>query len=183
MLLQFICSYLQNQCGTHRTTLLRTRTRRQPSGQLGPTDLSCERLVVLVYWTYYTYQTIFYVMDLLCIELVIYVMDYSMYWTIFCVSDLLYVSDSCYVLDLWYMWWTCVICIDATLVIVNYIFVIITACNDPCIYIYFCYASSIYMFLFAESVVECIERPSSRPELADDPVANLAPQTWAVSAL
>ena len=33
----------------------------------------------------------------------------------------------------------CVICIDAILVIVNYIFVIITACNDPCIYIYICY--------------------------------------------
>ena len=61
--------------GTHRTTLLRTRTRRRPSGHLGPRDLSSECLVV-VYWTYYTYRTIFYVMDL-C-----------------------YVSDSCYVLDL-----------------------------------------------------------------------------------
>ena len=39
------------------------------------------------------------------------------------------------------------------------------------------------MFLFAESVVERIERPSSGPELAARPVANLAPQTWAVSAL
>ena len=94
--------------GTHRTILLRTRTRRRPSGHLRPPDLSSECLVVLLYWTYYTYQTIFYVMDL------------------------------CYVSDLWYMWWTSVICIDAILVIVNYIFVIITACNDPCIYIYFC---------------------------------------------
>ena len=50
--------------GTHRTTLLRTRTRRRPSGHLGPRDLSSECLVVLVYWTYYTYRTIFYVMDL-----------------------------------------------------------------------------------------------------------------------
>ena len=33
---------------THRTTLLRTRTRRRPSGQLGPTDMSSECLVVLV---------------------------------------------------------------------------------------------------------------------------------------
>ena len=49
--------------GTHRTTLLRTRTRRRPSGQLGPTDLSSECLVVLVYWTYYTYRTIFCFMD------------------------------------------------------------------------------------------------------------------------
>ena len=49
--------------GTHRTTLLRTRTRRPPSGQLGPTDLSSECLVVLVYWTYYTYRTIFCFMD------------------------------------------------------------------------------------------------------------------------
>ena len=48
--------------GTHRTILL--------------PDLSSECLVVLLYWTYYTYETIFYVMDL-C-----------------------YVSDSCYVLDL-----------------------------------------------------------------------------------
>ena len=53
----------------------------------------------------------------------------------FCVSDLFYISDSfyvsylCYVLDLWYMWWTCVICIGVIVVFVNYIFVIITACN------------------------------------------------------
>ena len=49
--------------GTHRTTLLRTRTRRRPRGKLGPTDLSSECLVVLVYWTYYTYRTIFCFMD------------------------------------------------------------------------------------------------------------------------
>ena len=44
-----------------------------------------------------------------------------------------------------------------------------------CLYIllYFCYAS-IYMFLFAELVVERIERPSSEPELAGDPVTILA---------
>ena len=30
------------------------------------------------------------------------------------------------------------------------------------------------VFLFAESVVECIERPSSGPELAGGPVAILA---------
>ena len=34
--------------GTHRTTLLRTRTRRRPRGKLGPTDLSSECLVVVV---------------------------------------------------------------------------------------------------------------------------------------
>ena len=47
-----------------------------------------------------------------------------------------------------------------------------------CLYIllYFCYAS-IDIFLFAESVVERIERLSSGPELAGRPVANLAPQT------
>ena len=44
-----------------------------------------------------------------------------------------------------------------------------------CFYLYLCYSYSIYVFLFAESVVECIERPSSGPELAGDPVANLAP--------
>ena len=71
--------------GTHRTTLLRTRTHQWPSGQLGPTDLSSECLVVLV--------------------------------------------DLCYISDLWYMWWTCVICIGVIVVFVNYIFVIITACN------------------------------------------------------
>ena len=44
-------------------------------------------------------------------------------------------SDSFYV-----MWWTlsCVIYIDAIVEIDNYIFVVITACNDPCIYIYIC---------------------------------------------
>ena len=34
--------------GTHRTTLLRTRTRWRASGKLGPTNLSSECLVVLV---------------------------------------------------------------------------------------------------------------------------------------
>jgi len=33
------------------------------------------------------------------------------------------------------------------------------------------------MFLFAESVVERIERPSSGPELAGGPVAILVPET------
>ena len=50
--------------GTHQTTLLWIRTHWRPSGQLGPTDKSSECLVVLVYWTYYTYRTIFYEMDL-----------------------------------------------------------------------------------------------------------------------
>ena len=43
-----------------------------------------------------------------------------------------------------------------------------------CFYLYLCYSYSIYVFLFAESVVERIERPSSGPELAGGPVANLA---------
>ena len=53
----------------------------------------------------------------------------------FCVSDLFYVSDSFYVVDLCYLSdfamyvMTCVICIGVIVVFVNYIFVIITACN------------------------------------------------------
>ena len=43
-----------------------------------------------------------------------------------------------------------------------------------CFYLYLYYSYSIYMYLFAESVVERIERPSSRPELAGGPMANLA---------
>ena len=43
-----------------------------------------------------------------------------------------------------------------------------------CFYLYLCYSYSIYVFLFAESVVECIERPSSGRKLAGSPVANLA---------
>ena len=46
-----------------------------------------------------------------------------------------------------------------------------------CFYLYLCYSYSIYVFLFAESVVECIEQPSSGPELAGGPVANLAHPT------
>ena len=46
-----------------------------------------------------------------------------------------------------------------------------------CFYLYLCYLYSIYVFLFAESVVECIEQPSSGPELAGGPVANLAHPT------
>ena len=52
-----------------------------------------------------------------------------------------------------------------------------------CFYLYLCYSYSIYMYLFAESVVEHIERPSSGPELADDPVANLPPPHLTVSDL
>ena len=44
-----------------------------------------------------------------------------------------------------------------------------------CFYLYLCYSYSIYVFLFAESIVECIEQPSSGPELAGGPVANLPP--------
>ena len=44
-----------------------------------------------------------------------------------------------------------------------------------CFYLYLCYSYSIYMFLFAESVVERIERPSSGPELAGGSVAILPP--------
>ena len=43
-----------------------------------------------------------------------------------------------------------------------------------CFYLYLCYYYSIYVFLFAESVVERIEQPSSGPELAGGPVAILA---------
>ena len=52
-----------------------------------------------------------------------------------CVSDLFYVLDSFYVMDLCYLSdfaiyvMTCVICIGVIVVFVNYIFVIITACN------------------------------------------------------
>ena len=44
-----------------------------------------------------------------------------------------------------------------------------------CFYLYLCYSYSIYVFLFAESVMERIERPSSGPELAGGPVANSPP--------
>src|SRR6185437_15893907 len=57
-LLNLCVSICRISRGTHRTTLLRTRTRRRPRGNLGPTNLSSECLVVLVYWTYYTYRTI-----------------------------------------------------------------------------------------------------------------------------
>ena len=46
-----------------------------------------------------------------------------------------------------------------------------------CFYLYLCYSYSIYVFLFAESIVERIERPSSGPELAGGPMANLAHPT------
>ena len=139
MLLQFICSYLQNQswnASNDPPPDQNSPAAQWPTWSHRPEQwVPCSTSVLDL-----LYVSDYILCDglVLCIGLVIYVMDYSMYWTIFCVSDLLYVSDSCYVLDLWYMWWTCVICIDVILVIVNYIFVIITACNDPCIYIYFC---------------------------------------------
>ena len=43
------------------------------------------------------------------------------------------VSYLWYVWDMWYMWWICVICIGVIIVFVNYIFVIIIACNVPVI--------------------------------------------------
>src|SRR6185369_1683504 len=46
-----------------------------------------------------------------------------------------------------------------------------------CFYLYLCYFYSIYVFLFAESVVERIERPSSGPELAGGPMAILSCHT------
>ena len=52
-----------------------------------------------------------------------------------------------------------------------------------CFYLYLCYSYSIYVFLFAESVVERIERPSSGPELAGGPVANSPTPTITVSDL
>ena len=59
---------------------------------------------------------------------------------LFYVSDILvviFVSYLFYVSDLWYMWWTCVICIGAIVVFVNYICIIITACNVPILWYIF----------------------------------------------
>ena len=47
----------------------------------------------------------------------------------FCVSDSFYVMDLCYLSDFAIYVMTCVICIGVIVVFVNYIFVIITACN------------------------------------------------------
>ena len=116
MLLQFICSYLQNQSWNASNDP--PPDQNSPAAQW-PTwshgheqwvPCSTSGLVTLI-------VDIFYVLDSFCVLDLLYV------------SDSFYVMDLCYVSDLWHMWWTCVICIGVIIVFINYIFVIITACN------------------------------------------------------
>ena len=82
----------------------------------------------------------------------------------FCVSDLFYVSDSFYVVDLCYLSdfaiyvMTCVICIGVIVVFVNYIFVIITACN-------------VYVFRYISIVFVSKNRENETKKLATLPSA------------
>ena len=116
ILTQFMCSYLQNQSWNASNNpppdqnSLAAPWQTWPHGPEQWVPCSTSGLVTLI-------VDIFYVSDLFC------ALD------LFYVSDSFYVSYLCYVSDLWYMLWTCVICIGVIVVFVNYIFVIITACN------------------------------------------------------
>ena len=115
MLLQFICSYLQNQswnASNNPPPDQNSPAAQWPSSSPRPEQwVSCSTTVLdLLYVSDYILCDGFVLCNglVLCIGLVIYVMD-------------------------------CVICIDAILVIVNYMWWTITACNDLHSYIFLSY--------------------------------------------
>ena len=114
MLLQFICSYLQNQSWN--------ASNNPPPDQNSPADQWPSSSPRPEQWVSCSTT----VLDLL------YVSDYILCdGLVLCIGLVLCDGLVIYVMD-------CVICIDVILVTVNYMWWTITACNDLCIYIYFC---------------------------------------------